>query len=176
MSSEGTKPTIRPGTCYDQIQVSSDWSHGGYQKDDSRNQTETRRSKQSKIFELTRRQMFIVCPGQHLGTRPRLFLSIVTVQKHVQEHEKDYPVAVKDVKENMYVDDILNGDPDDDCAVQLKDDLCNLLSKGAFPLTKWASNSQKVMEATLLEERAPTLILTADPEKMSDSLKHLVRH
>ena len=73
----------------------------------------------------------------------------------------------------MYVDDILTGAPDDDCAVQLKDDLCNLLSKGGFPLTKWASNSQKVMEATPLQERTPTLMSTADPEKMSDSLKAL---
>ena len=70
------------------------------------------------------------------GDTPSPFLSIVTVQKHVQEHEKDYPVAVKEVKENMYVDDILNGAPDDDCAVQLKDYLCNLLSKGGSPLTK----------------------------------------
>ena len=56
----------------------------------------------------------------------------------------------------MYIDDILTGAPDDDCAVQLKDDLCNLLSKGGFPLTKWASNSQKVMEATPLREITPT--------------------
>ena len=101
------------------------------------------------------------------------FLSIATVQKHVREHEEDYPVAGKEVKENMYGDDILTGTPDDDCAVQLKDDLCSLLSKGGFPLTKWASNSQKVMETTPLQERAPTLMSTADPEKMPDSLKAL---
>ncbi|XP_015772515.1 PREDICTED: uncharacterized protein LOC107350789 [Acropora digitifera] len=107
------------------------------------------------------------------GDTPSPFLSIATVQKHVREHEEDYPVAAKEVKENMYVDDILTGAPDDDCAVQLKDDLCNLLSKGGFPLTKWASNSQKVMEVTPLRERAPTLMSTADPEKMCDSLKAL---
>ena len=108
-----------------------------------------------------------------METHPRPFLSIATVQKHVREHEEDYPVAAKGVKENMYVDDILTGAPDDDCAVQLKDDLCNLLSKGGFPLTTWASNSLKVMEATPLQERAPTLMSTADQEKMSDSLKAL---
>ena len=61
------------------------------------------------------------------GYTPSLFLSIATAQKHVREHEEDYPVATKEVKENMYVDDILTGAPDDDCAVQLKHDLCNLL-------------------------------------------------
>ena len=45
--------------------------------------------------------------------------------------------------------------------------------KGGFPLTKWASNSQKVMKATPLQERAPTLIPVTSPEKISDSLKAL---
>ena len=101
------------------------------------------------------------------------FLSIATVQKHIQEHENDYPIAAQEVKENMYVDDILTGAPDDDHAARLKVDLCSLLLKGGFPLTKWASNSEKVMEATPLQERAPILIPTIDPEKMSDSLKAL---
>ena len=69
------------------------------------------------------------------------------------------------------MDDILTGAPDDDCAARLKVDLCSLLSKGGFLLTKWAS--EKVMEATPLQERAPILIPTTDPEKMSDSLKAL---
>ena len=43
--------------------------------------------------------------------------------------------------------------------------------KGDFPLTKLASNSQKVIEATPLQERAPKFMSTADQEKMSDSLK-----
>ena len=107
------------------------------------------------------------------GDTPSPFLSIATVQKHVQEHEKDYPIAAKEVKENMYVDHILTGAPDNNRAARLKVDLCSLLSKGGFPLTKWASNSQKVMKATSLQERAPTLIPTTKPEKMSDSLKAL---
>ncbi|KAL9978335.1 hypothetical protein ACROYT_G015836 [Oculina patagonica] len=95
------------------------------------------------------------------------------LQKHAKEYEKEYPVAAKEVNENMYVDDVLSGAPDDDSALQLKDELCDLLSKGGFQLTKWASNSQKVMETTPLHERAPTLVPTTEPENMSDSLKAL---
>ena len=97
------------------------------------------------------------------------FLSMATVQKHAEDHKIDYPTAVKEVKENMYVDDVLSGSPNDDSALQLKDELCSLLSKGIFQLTKWASKSQTVMEATPLQERAPTLVPTTDPENMSDS-------
>ena len=70
------------------------------------------------------------------GDTPSPFLSIATVQNHVLAHEEDYPVAAKEVKENMHIDDILTGAPDNDCAVQLKDDLCNLLSKGGFSVNK----------------------------------------
>ena len=66
------------------------------------------------------------------GDTPSPFLSIATVQKHAKEHEKDYSTAAKEVNENMYVDDVLSGASEDDSALQLKDELCDLLSKGGF--------------------------------------------
>ena len=107
------------------------------------------------------------------GDTPSPFLSIATVQKHAKEHEIDYPTAAKEVNENMYVDDVLSGASEDDSALQMKDELCDLLSKGEFPLTKWASNSQKVIEITPLHERAQTRAPITEAEKMSDSLKAL---
>ena len=95
------------------------------------------------------------------------------IQKHVKEHEKEHPMAAREVSENMYVDDVLTGAPEDDSAVKLRNELCNLLSKGGFQLPKWASNSQKVMETTTPCDRAPTRVPTSEPEKMSDSLKAL---
>lgn len=73
----------------------------------------------------------------------------------MKEHEKDHPMAAKEVSENMYVDDVLTG--------KAKEELCNLLSKGGFQLTKWASNSQNVIETTPLRDRAPTCVLTSEP-------------
>ena len=57
--------------------------------------------------------------------------------------------------------------------MSLRDELCNLLSKGGFQLTKWASNSRKIMETTPLRDRAPIAVPTTEPEKMSDLLKAL---
>ena len=104
---------------------------------------------------------------------PSPFLSIATVQKHAKEHEKDHPTAAKEVSDNMYVDDVLTGAPEDESAVNLRDELCNLLPKGGFQLKKWDSNSRKIMETRPLRNRAPTLVPTTEPEKMSDSLKAL---
>ena len=65
------------------------------------------------------------------GDTPSSFLSIATVQKHAKEH----PTATKEVCENIYVDDVLTGAPEDESALNLSDELCNLLSKGGFQLT-----------------------------------------
>ena len=70
------------------------------------------------------------------GDTPSPFLSIATVQKHAKDHERDHPMAAKEVSENMYVDDVLTGVPVDESAVNLRDELCNLLSKGGFQLIK----------------------------------------
>ena len=69
------------------------------------------------------------------------FLSIATVQKHAKEHEIDYPTGTKEVSEKTYVNDVLTGAPKDESTVNVRDELCSLLSKGGFRLTKWASNS-----------------------------------
>ena len=66
------------------------------------------------------------------GDTPSPFLSIATVQKHAKHHEKDHSIAAKEVNENMHVDDVLTGAPNDDRAVKLRNELCNLLSKVHF--------------------------------------------
>ena len=96
---------------------------------------------------------------------PSPFLSIATVQKHAKEHEKVQPVAAKEVRENMHIDDVLTGAPEDDGAVKLRNELCNFLLKGGFQLTKWAPNPQKIMETTPLRDRSPALVPTSEPEK-----------
>ena len=105
------------------------------------------------------------------GNTPSSFLSIATVQKHAKDHERDHPTAVKDVSENMYVDDVLTGTPEDKSAVNQRDELFNLLSKGGFQLTKWVSNSRKIMETTPLRDKAPTLVPTTESKKIVRLIK-----
>ena len=104
------------------------------------------------------------------------FLSVRTVQKHAEDYAVSYPQASKEIEENMYVDDVLTGSHDEDSALTLKEEMCELMESGGFKLTKWASNSQKMMQNIPIEERVPNLTLTPEnvhQEKMSNLLKAL---
>ena len=90
-----------------------------------------------------------------------------------KKHEKDHPTAAREVIENMYVDDVFTGALEDDSAVKLRNELCNLFSKGGFQMKKWAYDKKVTMETKPLRDRAPTLVLPTELEKMSDSFKAL---
>ena len=63
------------------------------------------------------------------------------------------PEAVHTVKHNFYVDDCLKSVATDESAICLSKELRELLSKG-FRLTKWLSNSRRVVESIPEAERA----------------------
>ena len=62
--------------------------------------------------------------------------------------------VVTTVKENLYVDDCLKSlDSEDETIVMVKQ-LTDILAKGGFRLTKWISNSRRVIESVPPDERA----------------------
>ena len=62
--------------------------------------------------------------------------------------------TVTTVMENFYADDCLKAVDNEEEAVTLVKSLTKLLSLGGFRLTKWISNSRKVVESIPLDERA----------------------
>jgi len=64
------------------------------------------------------------------------------------------PEVVRTVMDNFYVDDCLKSVATEDGAVLLVKQLCQLLSRGGFRLTKWTSNSKLVLDAVPPDERA----------------------
>ena len=74
-----------------------------------------------------------------------------TAEDNCQEFSKE---AVDSVKDNFYVDDCLKSVPPETKAIGLVNELHSLLSKGGFRLTKWISNSRKVIDSIPLSERA----------------------
>ena len=64
--------------------------------------------------------------------------------------------AINTVKRNFYVDDCLKSVPGEEEAIRLTDDLRKLLGKRGFNLTKWVSNSRRVVESLPASERAGT--------------------
>ena len=72
-----------------------------------------------------------------------------------QDHISEYDIKTIDtVNKNFYVDDCLKSVQTEHEAVQLVKQLSELLKKGGFHLTKWASNSQNVMQTIPVIERA----------------------
>jgi len=65
--------------------------------------------------------------------------------------------TVKTVLENFYVDDCLKALATDEEAIQIVTELCKLLTNGGFRLTKWISNSRRVMASIPEEERAKVM-------------------
>ena len=61
------------------------------------------------------------------------------------------------VKRNFYVDDLLKSVGDDEEAIGLASDLCKLLEKGGFRLTKWICNKPKVVASLPESERASSV-------------------
>ena len=74
-----------------------------------------------------------------------------TAEDNQQEFSKE---AVDTVRDNFYVDDCLKSVPSETKATELSNELRTLLSKGGFRLTKWISNSRKVIDSIPLSERA----------------------
>ncbi|KAM4561412.1 uncharacterized protein V3H82_015431 [Fundulus diaphanus] len=77
------------------------------------------------------------------------------MQKCAADFEDEFgQEAAITVKKNFYVDDCLKSVADEDTAVALCSNLRGMLARGGFRLTKWASNSRKLLNSILEGERA----------------------
>ena len=80
------------------------------------------------------------------------------LKKTADHNKEDFDAAaVAPVKRNFYVDDCFRSVATDTQAVRLARQLCELLSKGGFGLTKWTSNSREVINSVPESERAPSV-------------------
>ena len=81
------------------------------------------------------------------------------LNKTAQDNEDSSPQeAVKTVRRNFYVDDVLKSAPSTQEAVRLTSDLTKLLKEGGFRLTKFASNSREVLQSIPPDLRASPLL------------------
>ena len=82
----------------------------------------------------------------------------------IEQHGADYPPQVSSIaKRSFYVDDLLVSVSNTSEAIQLSEQLRDLLSKGGFHLTKWGSNHSEVIDAIPGEERAPAFVNIGEP-------------
>ena len=93
------------------------------------------------------------------GVNSSPFLAISTVHAHAKKYAELFPNAVQEILQNMYVDDVLTGADTVDSTVKLQQDMSEIMMKAAFNLTKWASNSQLVMDAIAPAKRASSSLV-----------------
>ena len=77
------------------------------------------------------------------------------LRRTAEDNESCFPPEViNTVKRNFYVDDCLKSLPSDAAAIAHVTNLQALLSRGSFKLTKWVSNSRKVLQSIPESERS----------------------
>ena len=78
------------------------------------------------------------------------------LRKTADDNKQDFSrEAVDAVFRDFYVDDLLKSFAHSEHAITVSKELQELLVKGGFEITKWNSNSGKVLSAFLAEKRAP---------------------
>ena len=58
---------------------------------------------------------------------------------------KEFPLAVKAIQSEFYVDDLLSGDHTVEGAIEKQKQICSLLSTAQLSIRKWCSNSETVL-------------------------------
>ena len=77
--------------------------------------------------------------------------------------ERFGPEVTNTVRRNFYLDDILKSVPNEENAIHLTEQLIQLMKEGGFHLTKFTSNSRKLLATLPEKERAnPALNLDLD--------------
>lgn len=80
-------------------------------------------------------------------------LAVATVQHHAKNRSNKYPDACKIILEDSYMDDVSSGCESVEKAIKLRREICKVLAEADFPLRKWMSNSEQLLETIPIELR-----------------------
>ena len=76
------------------------------------------------------------------GDKPAPAMAQVALQKTAEEGENEYPRAAQTIKDNSYMDDILDSVETKQEAKELTTAVDNILAKGGFQVKEWQSNEE----------------------------------
>ncbi|XP_068993178.1 uncharacterized protein [Neodiprion pinetum] len=79
------------------------------------------------------------------GTTCAPYLAVRTLLQLVEDEGSKYPLAVAPMTETRYVDDIYGGADTETEAIAIAEQTRELCAAGCFPLTKWSSNSARLL-------------------------------
>ncbi|XP_043467389.1 uncharacterized protein LOC122501742 [Leptopilina heterotoma] len=80
------------------------------------------------------------------GTACAPYLAIRTLHQLADDEQREFPIAAHFLKNDFYVDDFLSSAKTLQDALDIRNELITLLSKGGFTLRKWVSNDPRLCE------------------------------
>lgn len=91
------------------------------------------------------------------GTDAAPFLSIRTILQCAKDNSPSDKIE-NIIRKGFYVDDLLYGADSIPEAKKQIEEISNTLQQGCFPLTKWASNEEKILENISTEKKITSFI------------------
>ncbi|XP_058449236.1 uncharacterized protein LOC131429202 [Malaya genurostris] len=88
------------------------------------------------------------------GTKPAPFLATRTLRQLALDEASHFPLAAKVLEEDVYMDDVITGTDEVQTAVELREQLDEMMRSGGFRLRKWASNNPAVLQGVTRENLA----------------------
>ncbi|XP_049879678.1 uncharacterized protein LOC126376395 [Pectinophora gossypiella] len=80
------------------------------------------------------------------GTACAPYLAVKSLQQLAKDEKLKYPIASKITLEDYYMDDLLTGCETHEQAVEIYEQMNELMKAGGFELQKWCSNSDELLE------------------------------
>ncbi|XP_064464262.1 uncharacterized protein LOC135375501 [Ornithodoros turicata] len=90
------------------------------------------------------------------GTGPSTFMLAATLKKLLRESEVDYPETTRLLNDCTYVDDFISVADCEEGAINVYNEVKNIMPKGSMNMRKWASNSARL-----------NALYVQDPEEVS---------
>jgi hypothetical protein len=107
---------------------------------------------------------FKVCPFG-LVSAPYLCQNVVKI--HIEKFRETHPQVVAQISTNLYMDDLILVENQEDQLVKSQTEAKEILSKAGLKLQKFVSNSKKALAAVPAEERSTKALLLHQPETYS---------
>jgi len=135
--------------------------------------------RQIKIIEEDRKLQLIVWRKQEnepievyslntvtYGTTCAPYLALRCLQQLGKEDGNLFPLAQEALQSDFYMDDVLTGSEDLAEAIALQKQLIILLERGQFPLRKWRSNREEILQHLTTDNKSEELLILDKDEPL----------
>ncbi|KAL0828965.1 hypothetical protein ABMA28_003856 [Loxostege sticticalis] len=106
------------------------------------------------------------------GTACAPYLAVKTLQRLAEDEQERWPIASQITKTDFYIDDLMTGCDTESQALQIYEEMSQLMTSGGFTLQKWTSNSKKILQH-IVEDNQSTKESNSVPIKSDNMLKVL---